>query len=325
MKFKLTLLLILLPLFARAQFDATQVTITDGISDAGLKFTIEKNISTLLTECNEAVMKGERPNAGKALSHDAREALNEMWKSSPMSCISAKIEEVCLKTPNGYQIRNIPVYMLAADEDKKRQEIVVDFSETGIIDNITIALEANQYKQIIEEHESVEDLFRRQIIIEFVENYRTAYNRRDLEYIGSVFSDNALIISGKVIREKPKSDEVMLSLGKERVIYQKRTKTEYMDNLKRIFSRNKYINVIFEEVEVIQHPKLTDIYGVTLKQKWNTSTYSDVGFVFLMIDFRDENNPMIQVRTWQPEKVNNQILPREEVFHLGDFDIIRSL
>ncbi len=325
MKLKLALLFLMLPFVAYAQFEPAQVIITDGLDNIQLKTAIEQNISLFLTECNEAVMKGGKPVTGKVMSPDAKSAFGEMWKSSPMACTSAKIEEICIKTSSGYQVRNIPVYMVGADEDKKRQEIVIDLTASGLIDNVTIAIEANQYKEIIDEHESVEDLYRRQIIVEFVENYRTSYNRKDLEYIGSVFSDNALIITGKVIREKPKSDDMMQSLGHERVVYQKRSKAEYIENLEKVFSRSKYINVTFEEVEVIQHPRLTDIYGVTLKQKWNTDVYSDAGFVFLMIDFHDELHPMIQVRTWQPEKVNNKILPREEVFHLGDFKIVRSL
>ena len=180
-------------------------------------------------------------------------------------------------------------------------------------------------KDIIAEHESVEDLYRRQVIIDFVENYRTAYNRKDLSYIESVFSDNALILTGKVIREKPKSDYAMRALSREKIVYQKRTKKEYISNLKKVFKSNKYINVLFDEVEVIQHPKLTDIYGVTLKQEWNSDRYRDVGFIFLMIDFQDEMHPLIQVRTWQPEKLDGKVLAREEVFNLGDFDIVRAL
>jgi hypothetical protein len=74
--------------------------------------------------------------------------------------------------------------------------------------------------------------------------------------------------------------------------------------LKRCFKRNKYIDVSFEDIEVLKHPLSDKIYGVTLKQDWNSSTYSDTGYVFLMIDFTDEFEPCIQVRTWQPEKYN---------------------
>lgn len=317
--------LLFLPLMAYAQLEETQVVITDGIENAQLRGTIEWNISSFLVACNEAVMNGDKPDPAKALTNDARKALTAMWKTSPMSCPVSKIEEICLVTPNGYQVRNIPVSMMAADDDNKDQELVVNLNAAGQIDDICIAIEANKYKEIMAEHESVEDLYRRQVIVDFVENYRTSYNRKDLKYIESVFSDNALIITGKVIREKPKSDYAMRSLSQEKIVYQKRTKAEYIENLKKVFAGNKYINVLFDEVEVIQHPKLTDIYGVTLKQEWNSSRYSDVGFVFLMIDFQDELHPLIQVRTWQPEKLNGRVLARDEVFSLGDFDIVRSL
>ena len=306
-RLKLFLCALLIPWIAWSQLEETQVNITDGLDNVQLKNTIEKNISQFLVACNTAVMEGDKPKLKAGLTNDARKAVNEMWKSSPMSCPVSKVEEVCLVTPSGYQVRNIPVSIMAADEDEKDQELVFNLTSAGEIDDISIAIAENQYKEIINEHESVEDLFRRQVIVDFVENYRTAYNRKDLPYITSVFSDNALIITGKVIREKPKSDFALQSLSQEKVVYQKRTKKQYIDNLKKVFASNKYINVLFDEVEVIQHPKLTDIYGVTLKQEWNTASYRDVGFVFLMIDFQDENNPLIQVRTWQPEKVNGQV------------------
>lgn len=325
-KLRIAWLLFWFPLIALAQLEETQLIISDGLSNAVLKQKIENNISHFLVACNEAVMNGKKPKLDEQLTDDARKSFNAMWKTSPMACPVSKIEEICLETSNGgYQIRNIPISMMAADDETREQELVFNLTSTGIIDDISIAIDENKYKEIMEEHESVEDLFRRQVIVDFVENYRTSYNRKDLKYIESVFSDNALIITGKVVREKPKSDYAMRSLSQEKIVYQKRTKKEYIENLKRVFAGNKYINVIFDEVEVIQHPKLTDIYGVTLKQEWNSSRYSDVGFIFLMIDFQDENHPLIQVRTWQPEKLNGRVLSRDEVFSLGDFDIVRSL
>ncbi len=230
-----------------------------------------------------------------------------------------------MENNDGYQVRNIPVSMMNANEAEKQQELVINLTADGLIDNVMIAIEQHRYREIMDEHESVEDLFRRQVIVDFIENYRTSYNRKDLKYIESVFSDNALIITGKVVREKPRSDQALLSLGRDKIVYQKQNKQQYIANLKKVFGQNKYLNVIFDEIEVIQHPKYTDIYGVTLKQEWNSDRYRDVGYVFLMIDFQDELNPLIQVRTWQPEKIGDQVLARDEVFDLGDFDIVRSL
>lgn len=325
-KLAFILSLLFMPLFGFAQLEDFHLVITDGLSNSYLKTCVENNISNFLIACNESVISGRRLKLDDdVISKEAKTTVLDMWKTSPMSCPVSKIEEICIETSNGYQVRNIPVLMLAADEDKQEQELVFSLDKQGTINDVSIAIEEHKYKEIMSEHESVQDLYRRQVIVDFVESYRTSYNRKDIDYIESVFSDNALIITGKVIKEKPKSDYALRSLSSERVVYQKRTKKEYIANLKRAFSVNKYINVIFDEVEVIQHPKFTDIYGVTLKQEWYSDRYSDVGFVFLMIDFQDELHPLIQVRTWQPEKVNGQVLNRDEVFSLGDFSIVRSL
>lgn len=324
---KLTFILFLLfvPLFGFAQLEDFHLIITDGLSNPQLKANVENNISKFLVACNESVISGGRLKIGDGITKEAKSVVMDMWKTSPMSCPVSKVEEICIETPNGYQVRNIPVLMLAADEDKQEQELVFSLDRQGVINDVSIAIEENKYKEIMSEHETVQDLYRRQVIIDFVESYRTSYNRKDIDYIESVFSDNALIITGKVIKEKPKSDYALRSLSSERVVYQKRTKKEYIQNLKKAFSVNKYINVVFDELEVVQHPKFTDIYGVTVKQEWYSDRYSDVGYVFLMIDFQDELHPLIQVRTWQPEKVNGQMLARDEVFNLGDFSIVRSL
>ena len=326
-KFKLIIFLLLQVMVVHAQLDDTHFTIKGGLSNSILKTKIETNITSLLHACNEAIINGNKPKLPKhTLTKDANKIFEQLWETSPMACPLSNIQENCLQVADkGYQIRNIPVSIMNAEEDKKQQELVVNLTLDGVIDNIMIAIDEHRYKEIIDEHESVEDLFRRQVIIDFVENYRTSYNRKDIKYIESVFSDNALIITGKVVREKPRSDHALMSLGQDKVIYQKQTKEQYIKRLKKVFARNKYINVLFDEVEVIQHPKHTDIYGVTLKQEWNADKYRDLGYIFLMIDFQDELNPLIQVRTWQPEKIGERLIARDEVFDLGDFDIVRSL
>ena len=64
---------------------------------------------------------------------------------------------------------------------------------------------------------------------------------------------------------------------------------------------------------------------MTLKQYWHTDRYQDEGYLFLLIDFRDSDNPQIQVRTWQPYKDNTGkiLVNKKDVFHLGSFRIVR--
>jgi len=305
----------------------TTFKITEGDVSATVKAHMEGNVTALLNAFHQAAESGEKniKISKDYASKTAIDEIKEMWKSSAMSCPPMNINCRCLKTSNGYQVRGIPVDMIEAAEDEARQELTISFDEAGTITNVAIAIEMNRYEELMAEKQSELDYSRRQIIIDFIENFRTAYNRKDNALLNSVFSDKALIITGRVVKEKPNSDLTKMTLTNNRVVYIKQTKQEYLTKLAQVFKMVKYINVKFSDIEIVEHPKFDDIYGVTLKQDWRTDRYKDEGYLFLMIDFRDTNNPLIQVRTWQPYKdmAGNIVTQKKDIFHLGSFKIVR--
>ncbi len=312
--------------FSHANAQGTTFFIKDGIDNPNLKAKMEHNVNAMIAAFKTAVIEKKKPKLPSSIfTDDVEDRIEEMWKTSAMNFPIVEIKSRCLNTSTGYQVRGIPVDVLEADKDEERQELTVDFQRDGRISNVSIAIEMNRYEMIMSKRSSDLDYERRQMIVDFVENFRTAYNRKDLKMLNSVFSDKALIVTGKVVREKPNSDITKMTLNNNRVVYIKQTKQEYMQRLQRIFKLSKYVNVKFEDIEVTQHPKYDDIYGVNLKQYWHTSRYKDVGYLFLMIDFRDPDNPLIQVRTWQPDKDDkgNVVTRKENVFHLGSFRIVR--
>lgn len=324
---RIGMVLLLLLASTSMTFSQGLFKIIEGLSDQSLKATMETNVNTMMMAMNTAANQNAKTvklNKDNFTS-EAIKDIEQMWKSSAIFCPPVNIMSRCLKTSYGYQVRGIPVDLKEADEKEKRQELAIDFLPNGKISNVSIAIEMHRYDQIMAEKESDIDYARRQIIVDFVENFRTAYNRRDMKLLTSVFSDKALIITGKVISEKPNSDMDRLTLNNNKVIYIKQTKQEYLQNLSNVFKITKFINVKFDDIEVVQHPKYDDIYGVTLKQYWHTDRYRDEGYLFLMIDFRDADKPLIQVRTWQPYK-NKQgqvITQKNDVYHLGSFRIVR--
>lgn len=304
-----------------------QFRIVEGLDDVALKVTMETNVNAMIAAMNTAVNSNAKTvKLDKDIFTGAAvKEIGLIWKSSAVSCPSANILGKCLKTANGYQVRGIPVDLVEADANEKRQELTIDFLPNGKIDGVSIAIEMHRYDQIMKEKSSELDYARRQVIIDFVENFRTAYNRKDLKLLTSVYSDKALIITGKVISEKPNTDVDRMTLNNNKVVYIKQSKQEYLRNLSNVFKTTKFINVRFEDVEIVQHPKYDDIYGVTLKQYWYTNRYRDEGYLFLMIDFRDADKPLIQVRTWQPykNKAGQVITHKQDVYHLGSFRIVR--
>jgi hypothetical protein len=303
-------------------------TIVDigSIDDNSIKMRMDENASKLLSEINNAFVKGTVPSlAGIEMTADAKSAVLAIWETSSFRCKETEIIDDILKLHSGdMELRNIRLYMKEADSSDRNQEGVLVFTKAGIIDNLYFAIETKQWKKVMEEGNSVADLRRREIILNFVENFRTAYNRKDTSFLSKVFSEDALIITGRVIKVTASDGDYMSkNIPQEKIVYNRQTKSEYLTSMRRIFAANSYINIKFEELQVVQHKKYPDYYGVTIKQYWNTTRYSDVGYVFLLIDFSNEDNPLIHVRTWQPNMINGREISKSEVFNIGSFGKLR--
>lgn len=309
-------------LVVKAQY-ATDFYVTD-LDNETLKSQIQKNVSQLLTEINKAYTANRAlVFKGMGIVVDAQNALNMLWSNTPFRCGETEVIERCLRTPGGgYQVRNIPLFLKQAGENGKDQyqEAVIGFNSKGEVTDFHLALSTNLYIKVLKDGQDVTDLRYRQMILDYVEQFRTAYNTKDLPFLEQIYSDDALIITGKVVRSVP--SEMNNFLPADKVIYTKQSKRQYLSRLEVIFKKNKKINVIFDDIKIMKHPAKKGYYGVTLKQGYSSDNYSDVGYLFLLWDFTTPESPKIHVRTWQPEMLNPTTpLPQEEIFTCDDFDI----
>lgn len=150
----------------------------------------------------------------------------------------------------------------------------------------------------------------RMALINFLEDYKTSYALKNLAYINQVFAEDALIITGRVLKVKPNSENNYQS---ELVQYTRHSKQDYLKKLSYAFKSKEYINLKFEESH-IRKSGIEDVYGIQIKQNYSSSNYGDTGHLFLMVDLNNKEEPIIQVRTWQPElKIG------EMPYSLGDF------
>jgi hypothetical protein len=303
---------------AKAQF-VTAVELT-GTPNAKIKAMLEKNAGLLLTELNNA--QGENRSLSlKALelNSTAENRLMGLWASCPFRCDARKIKEVCMETYFGeFQIRNIPVIMEprqgANFTGARNQQIVLNFDKNGNLSDVCIAISSTYVKGGPEGRE-VTEARKRLLILDFVEQFRTAYNRKDTAFLNRIFSEDALIITGTVSKIPTRSDgpaSVSFRDGKSTKI-NVLSKEQYLKKLGEAFKRNEWINVLFDNIEIKKHGQ-KDTYGVRLEQTWTSSTYGDRGYLFLLWDFNKVDTPQIHVRAWQPEGT-----PEIERYGLGDF------
>ena len=314
---------------AVSAYNQVRLVINDGISDQPLKEKIEHAFSVVMTEINRSHERdlGKLEFSEAYMYKDARTELNQLWQNDRFRCVEEEVVERLLTTRNGYQVRGIPLIVNSAEggEELGYQEAVVNFDRQGVITSFYYTINPELYSklrmtQMGDRRHEVADIKDRMMILDYVEHFRTSYNQKDLKFLRQVFSDDALIITGKVV--KVRKSEVVPSGNK--IIYTTQTKQQYLDNLARAFKSNSYIKVTFDDVVIVDHPTIRGIYGVTVHQKWNTARYSDEGYVFMLWDFRNPDAPQIHVRTWQPDyidKERGQRLSPGDVFTLGDFDL----
>lgn len=140
----------------------------------------------------------------------------------------------------------------------------------------------------------------RKVLINFLESYKIAYALKRYDYINSIFSDDALIITGSVVKSVGSVEKQ--PLNRNVVKYTRQTKQEYMKKLQYIFRSNEFINLRFADNQVRKSGVGGEVYGIQIKQDYFSSSYGDTGYLFLMVDLNNPKEPVIHVRTWQPEK-----------------------
>lgn len=160
----------------------------------------------------------------------------------------------------------------------------------------------------------------REIIVSFMENYKTAYSLERLDYLRDIFADDAVIIVGNIVKKNtanPRIDGKAMSLNGQDVIkYNRYTKDDYIANLSRCFNRNDFINLRFTNHQIQWLEKFDNqkIFAINIRQEYNSSTYADDGYLFLLVDMTDTEAPLIKVRTWQPNEV-----ALDKLYNAGDF------
>ena len=190
------------------------------------------------------------------------------------------------------------------------KELTISFNKKGVITGVRTAIDNNSYVALLHGSNSNVDLRMRREILNFVENFRSYYVEKNINALQEIFSEDALIITGRVIKTLGKNNiEGVSQKVNEKMITSKQNKQQYINNLRNLFKGNEFINVDFSDIELMRHGSNPNIYGVRLRQKWNSQQYngrqySDDGYVFLLWDFQEEGSPKIHVRTWTPKRAN---------------------
>lgn len=311
------LALCLLLFTSQCAFSQVSFHFRDGLYNESLKQKVERNVSALLSEINRAEQNHSETLdlSNVSINNFAASGLRNLWKNIRFRCVYSNNVKSCVEASTSYEIRELPVEIKPLDNTYRgelQKELSISFDKNGIITGVRHdAIDHVSYNALVNSGTTNVDQRMRREILKFVEDFRSYYVEKNATALEQIFSDDALIITGRVIKPTgyKQTDGVTMQV-REQVKYSKQSKAQYISNLRALFKSTEYINVDFSDIEIIRHGANPNYYGVRLRQKWasqrynSRNTYSDDGYVFLLWDFSNEEKPQIYVRTWTPKQAS---------------------
>lgn len=314
----------MLPFFSKAERNVPVMTRQAEVLTSPLKRlkfeTIGKglpdfeNCRNVILEVIDAVQNKNFGLVEKHFTPDGFAIFQQLIAAGNVTVLSEQMDTLQLiQAGDELMVREVPM-MFAYHNNRQKfvERVVFTFDKTQKINNITFALSDVAIGDIVNKPTGFGTLEEKYFLINFMENYKTAFALKRLDYIESIFADDALIIVGNVLKKAPDVENPWRD--NEIIKYNTYTKQQYISNLAANFRRNEFINIRFEDNIVRKTENDDKIYGIQIEQHYFSSTYADKGYLFLMIDLSDTLRPMIYVRTWQPKKN-----PDGSIYGLEDF------
>ncbi len=221
--------------------------------------------------------------------------------NADLKFIAFENDVICRSIPMSFHFQNNQVFL---------EDLVLYFDKDKKIYSMAFGLDAAAISDIYSNDAWDEAI--RINLISFLEQYKTAYALKRLDYLESIFDDNAYIVVGTVLKRKERTD--VKYQNRDVVRYSQFTKEEFIKNLSHSFASKEFINIRFEDNDIRKSGRGEEVYGINIKQHYFSSNYGDTGYLFLLVDMKDSLRPLIHVRTWQPGKD-----PIEDLIDLSDF------
>lgn len=293
---------------AKKEFEKSVKTESTANLETLSKVENEKELAGIMTRVINAIKAKDYDSVSDCFSEDGLEMYKKLLNygqarllgDPQFSFYTMGKRVVCRSIPMAFSFKN--------NRRKFVEDVTFTFDENKKIECVAFGLGSQAKTDIFNKGVGAWSDYAKMVIATFLENYKTAFALKRLDYLESVFDDNATIITGHIIKKAPKvamEGESFINSNNKLIKYTRQTKSEYMRKLKMCFQSNQFINIRFADNDVVKMGAGGETYGIQIKQDYYSTNYGDHGYLFLMVDFNDPDNPSIKVRTWQPDRNPN--------------------
>lgn len=291
------------------------------VADAIPKITLNKIRSSVST-ITDLAAKGKLDTLLKKYASDGflSSKLTSLFDYNGTTIVSEKANGEINKTYDGFEYRKVTAVNKYGSLSKQTKEyLVFDFDKEGVLTDVNFGIMDDLYQKFVMQAQYGNDWKNRQVIIKFMERYRTAYMTRNLDMLSNMFADEAVIIVGRMLKkgqQKKNYDYVPLGDKQPDVEYLRYTKDEYLKRQKQVFDGQKDIFLGFSNFNIMRKNNQEGVYGISLRQHYTATNYADEGYLFLLVDFNEEL-PQIYVRSWQPQEWGEEALVKMANFNIN--------
>lgn len=200
------------------------------------------------------------------------------------------------------------------------EDIVFTYDKNNLISNVSFGLGRTTLDDILGQSAYPEEV--RMKLVQFLENYQTAFALKRLDYISTIFDEDAIIIVGTEVKRPARqvTDGQYMFSDNKFIKYNRYDKASYLEKLKTGFASKEFINLRFNSTQVRKALNGGELYGIQIEQDYYSSNYGDHGYLFLEINLNNPDKPLILVRTWQPQPDPQFGVYNESLFPVHSFD-----
>ncbi len=200
------------------------------------------------------------------------EMMNRLLRYGDVSVLPLSDTLKIVRLANETVVRSVPmVFYFKTSKKRFSESIVFTYNDERKISAISFALSDQVISDIVNHNSRFGSVSDKYTLIKFMEYYKTAYSLERIDYIESIFSDEALIIVGTLLKRKQNIDGMYESIGDNAVKYQQYTKKEYIQKLENVFRSKEYINIDFDDADVKKLNGEGQIYGIQISQHYYSS------------------------------------------------------
>lgn len=309
-------------LTAAKKQESSPITADALVLNTAEELELEDQVQQQLKETMALFWQNTLPANHPKVAESFHAKWSEIQKFNNVSFSTIKKTPKILPTWSDLEVREIPVINVYRTLDLQTTEYLIpDASVEGQLYDVNFGILKDLYEEIKQQSLYGEDWKERHVLIKFLEKYRTAFLTRDLDTINEIFSDEARIIVGRKIRpgESGGANYKYVPEGKNQPSYRyvELKKKEYLNNLKSLFSRVPDIYAGYTSFQILRKNNTPGVYGVSMRQDYQSTGYADEGYLFLLIDF-NHDQPQIMVRSWQPQEWREDAL-----IELSDFKVYK--